>query len=351
MDEVALRDHALAMLKTMIVDLRTPQTDAQKSAKSKGDAGSPAGGPETAAEIHGAGRAEDGFTIGQMVSEYRALRASVIRLWTEAKGTLAAEDFDDLTRFNETIDQAVAESVNRFSENVDRSRDLFVAILGHDLRTPISAVITGSESLIESGELSEQARTITVRTLNSAQRMNRVVADLLDFTRGKLGSGLQVTPEEIDLGNVVRGAIDESMSAHPRNVIQFSASGDLRVTGDPERLSQLLANLLMNAVQHGDGETSINVTALGEDNDVVLRVHNCGLPISPPDLRELFSPFKRLKSEKTTSPGSNDLGLGLYIAERIVAAHGGTIDVRSSAEAGTLFTARLPRNSDEGMRN
>jgi len=111
MDLEALRDHAAEMLRTIVVDLETTQSDAEEAQKSKGHAPPETPGILTAAEVHGAGRAEAGFTLGEMVSEYRALRASVIRLWTEASGTLTGEDLSDLTRFNEAIDQATAESI------------------------------------------------------------------------------------------------------------------------------------------------------------------------------------------------------------------------------------------------
>ena len=124
-----LRDHATDMLAAIIADLRSPQTDAEQVAKSKGDAPVPETDEETAAEVHGAGRAESGFTVAEMVSEYRALRARVIRLWTSACQHLSATDFDDLLRFNETIDQALAESITRYTEDIERSKEVFLAIL------------------------------------------------------------------------------------------------------------------------------------------------------------------------------------------------------------------------------
>ena len=119
MDDRSLRDHALAMLRVIVADLRTVQTALEQSEKSKGNADSTAGDPDTAAESHGADRAWSGFTVGEMVSEYRALRASVIRLWIKASGTLTGADLDDLVRFNEAIDQAIAESITRYTEDLD----------------------------------------------------------------------------------------------------------------------------------------------------------------------------------------------------------------------------------------
>jgi signal transduction histidine kinase len=343
MDDKALRDHALGMLKDIVADLRTPQTDAEQSAKAKGKAPIVVGAAATAAEVHGAGRAESGFTVAEMVSEYRALRASVIRLWTKANGTLTGEDLDDLMRFNETIDQAMAESIERYEADIDRSKEMFLGILGHDLRSPLSAVITGSQFLLETNELSADHAAVAAGVVRSAKRMTQMVGDLLDFTRGRLGSGIPITRGDVDFGAVVRDAVEEIRAARPAATIQFNASGELRGRWDAARLGQLVGNLLGNAVQHGPPETMIGVTAEGERESVVLRVHNFGPPIPATELGDLFSPFKRVRRGEAPVSGSGSLGLGLYIVDRIVSAHGGTIDVRSSAAAGTLFTVRLPR--------
>ena len=345
MDRAALRDHAVEMLEVIVTDLRTPQSSAEQTEKGKGNSDSAPAEPDTAAEVHGSGRAESGFTIGEMVSEYRALRASVIRLWTKANGTLTGADLEDLMRFNEAIDQALAESITRYTSDIDRSREIFVAILGHDLRGPLGTVMMGSQFMLEAGSLAEPHLTMTTRILRSAKRMNQMVGDLLDFTRGRLGSGIPITRGETDLGSVARQAVDEIRTAHPESVLQFTASGDLRGSWDAGRISQVLGNLLGNAVQHGAPKKLISLTAQGEITDVVLRMHNYGPPIPPADLTGLFSPFKRFRAGEAGASDSGSLGLGLYIAERVVTAHEGSIDVRSSAEAGTLFTVRLPRQA------
>jgi K+-sensing histidine kinase KdpD len=152
MDVTSLRDHANEMLTVIARDLKTPQDKQEQKEKSKGNAPDAVKASETlseggndtktAAQRHGADRAEGGFTIDQMVSEYRALRASVIRLWTKAQGALALADLEDLTRFNEAIDQALAESVTRYTQDLDYSKEMFLAVLGHDLRTPLGAIST-----------------------------------------------------------------------------------------------------------------------------------------------------------------------------------------------------------------
>ena len=343
MDLKALRDHAGQMLNEIVADLRTPQTEAQQTEKSKGNADASAQSSDTAAEVHGSGRAESGFSVGEMVSEYRALRASVIRLWTKAKGNLTGADLDDLMRFNEAIDQSLAESISRYTMNIDRAREMFVAILGHELRSPLSVVLTGSQFILDRGALTEPDLGVATRIARTAARMNQMVADLLDFTWGRLGSGIPITPGQTDLAVVIRQAVDEMAAVHPDAVLQFTPTGNLTGNWDAPRIGQVVTNLLGNAVQHGTSGTRISVTAQGEAADVVLRVHSQGHAIPKAALPGLFSPFKRFRSEQSTARDSGNLGLGLYITERIVGAHNGTIDVRSSEEAGTLFTIRLPR--------
>lgn len=343
MDLAGLRDHAQAMLKDIIADLRTPQTDSEQAEKSKGNADTSPESPDTPAEVHGAGRAASGFTIGEMVSEYRALRASVIRLWTQANGTLTGADLEDLLRFNEAIDQSTAESLTRFTQDLDQSKEMFLAILGHDLRTPLGAVSMSSQFMLDTGELKEPHLTLTTRILRSARRMNRMVGDLLDFTRSRLGSGVPIVRGKMDLARVTRDAVEEVSAAQPESVLQVSTSGELQGAWDCARISQVLSNLLANAVQHGTPRTPISVTARGEAEDVVLSVHNSGPAIPTADIRDLFNPLKHLKSNGTAARGNGSLGLGLYIAERIVTAHGGTIEVSSTGGAGTSFTVRLPR--------
>ena len=343
MDLEALRDHASQMLEAIVTDLRTPQTDTEQTEKSKGNADSTPESDDTAAEVHGSGRAESGFSVGEMTSEYRALRASVIRLWTRAQGSLTGADLEDLMRFNEAIDQALAESISRYTREIDRSREMFVAILGHELRSPLSVALTGSQFILERGALREPDLTVAARVARSAARMDQMIADLLDFTWGRLGSGIPITPGDTDLAVVIRQAVDEIAAVHPGAVLQFTPTGNLQGQWDARRISQLVTNVVGNAVQHGTSGTRIGVTAQGEPADVVLRVHSLGQAIPREDIPGLFSPFRRFQANRTDTRDSGSLGLGLYIAERIVNAHNGTIDVRSSAEAGTLFTIRLPR--------
>ena len=340
-----LRDHATEMLKEIVTDLRTPQTDAEQAAKGKGNAPQPGRGePATAATAHGAGRAESGFTVGEMASEFRALRASVTRLWSRAKDhRLNGDDLEDMIRFNETIDQMLAESVAQFSIDIDRAREIFLSVLGDDLRRPLAVTRKDTDASLEARDLVEPHRGVIARANTNAVRMTRMVDDLLDFTQGRLGTGIPIEREAVDLRQVVKDAVSEICITQPGCSLQFTPSGDLTGQWDAARVTQVVTNLIGNAVLHGASSTLISISAQGEPTEVILRMHNYGRPIPAADLPGLFSPYRRFHAYDAALRQSGNLGLGLYIAERIVAAHGGSIDVRSSEAAGTLFTVRLPR--------
>lgn len=344
MDEMALRDHASEMLKAIVIDLRTKQSAAEQTEKAKGNSDTTSADPDTAAEVHGADRAWSGFTIGEMVSEYRALRASVVRLWIKSCGTLTGADLDDLVRFNEAIDQSIAESITRYSEDLDRSKEMFLAVLGHDLRTPLGAVLMSSQFMLDIGELVEPNLTLTTRIVHSARRMNEMVGDLLDFTRSQLGSGVPIVRAPVDIARTLRHAVDEVEAAFPDSTFEMRSSGNSEGEWDGARMSQVFANLLGNAAQHGTPGSPIGVQLLGELEEVVIVVHNFGDVIPPSEIFGIFSPFKRLKAGAPVSRDASNLGLGLFIADRIVKAHAGMIDVQSSFEEGTSFIVRLPRD-------
>ena len=344
MDIAALRDHADEMLTEFAADLQTPQDHQEQSEKSKGNA--PDDGVEvTAGEKHGAGRADSGFTVEQMIAEYRALRASVIRLWTKSQRKAEATDLEDLTRFNEAIDQSLAESVWQYTQDLDSSKEMFLAILGHDLRTPLSAVITSSKFMLETEELKEPFLTLTSRIAKSSMRMNQMVGDLLDFTRSRLGGGIPIVRADMSMEKAVHDVVEEIALIYPKRTIKIDARGGARGEWDCGRISQALTNLIGNALEHGSPKSIVTVAIGGSDDEIRIAVHNFGPSIQPETLNGIFNPMKRKLSNSKASLGpSANLGLGLYIADRIVSAHKGRIEVESSEGAGTTFTVFLPRH-------
>ena len=344
MDVTALRDHAKEMLLVIAADLERPQTDRAQDEKARGerDAGEARGA--NAAQAHGTGRAGSGYTVGQMVAEFRALRASVTRLWSAQQAGAAATDLDDLIRFNEAIDQAIAESVSRFSQAVGETQERFLAILSHDLRTPLGAIITSTQFMLDTDGLEEPHRTLVSRAASSARRMNQMVLDLVEFTRTRLGDGIPIVRAQMDARRLVHDVAVEIAASHPDSTVHVESSGNLSGAWDRDRLTQVLTNLVGNAVQHGSAGAPIKVSARGLADEVTLAVHNEG-PAIPVDQQAVIFEEGRQAGVRSGAHDRRHQGLGLYIVERIVAAHGGTVSVRSSAGEGTTFTVRLPRQT------
>lgn len=343
MDMTALRDHAKEMLAVIARDLERPQTKNAQAEKARG--GSDAGSREApnAAQEHGAGRAESGFTMGEMVSEFRALRASVMRLWTRSQGEATAADLEDMTRFNEAIDQAIAESIERFNRDVGQTKDRFLAILGHDLRTPLGAIIMSTQFVLDVGTLDQTSRSLVTRMASSARRMNQMVLDLIEFTRTRFGDGVPVNRAPTDVRAMIAAVADEVRASHPECVVQVEATGDLEGAWDEDRLTQAITNLVANAVHHGGTKLPIVVRASGDDEEIRIAVHNDGPVIPEAELGRIFQLMTR--GAETRTRDRRHMGLGLYIVDKIVAGHGGTVDVESSEATGTTFTVRLPREA------
>ena len=215
-----------------------------------------------------------------------------------------------------------------------REKDRHIGVLGHDLRNPLFGILAGLSVLATSKNLSEAERTIVARMLRSGDRMATMIRDLLDYTRTLLGA-FPHDPVPMDLRTVCEAAIDELRSIHPGRKVTCAVAGDVEGNWDPLRLQQVVSNLVGNALEHSKGMVSVRVEAA--EHEVILTVHNDGEPIPPDMLPILFEPFRR----GDRSP--NGLGLGLYIVREIVRRHGGTIDVRSSPDAGTTFVSRWPR--------
>jgi signal transduction histidine kinase len=345
MNVEALRDHAREMLLVIASDLERPQSERAQDEKARGERDADDAGETkdpTAAQEHGSGRAGSGFTIGQMVAEFRALRASVTRLWLAEETGPARTDLMDLIRFNEAIDQAIAESVSRFSQVVASTQERFLAILSHDLRTPLGAIITSTRFMLDTGGLEEPNRTLIARAASSARRMNQMVLDLVEFTRTRLDAAIPVVRAEVDARRLVHDVVMEIAASYPDSVVQVETGGDLRGAWDADRLTQALTNLVGNAVQHGAPGKPIRVSAHGLADEVTLSVHNEGPPIPAEQQAAIFQEGQRV-ARRAVSGDRRHQGLGLYIVDRIVAAHGGTVSVRSSAADGTTFTIRLPR--------
>lgn len=331
-----LRDHAEAIIKYIAENMEERQFTSEEIAKAQGEG--PSGPIERVAAVHVGLRIESGFDLVEIIAEYRALRSCVPRLWRTSDPESFAAGAAEIVRLGEAIDQNIAEAIPYYEERENHYRDRFIGILGHDLRNPINSISVGAGLLATQGLNEKQQGTVT-RILRSTQRLERMVTDILDFARGRLGSPMPLTLAPANLAGPVREVVDEVRLTHPEVEIDFDSDGDLSGSWDAERIKQTVSNLLMNAAQHGTG-TKVSVMAMGQPDSVRLEVHNDGPPIAKEIIATIFDPLVQGKDPNVERTG---LGLGLFIVKEIVLAHRGTITVNSTQDGGTIFSIRLPR--------
>lgn len=220
-------------------------------------------------------------------------------------------------------------------------RERLLGIVSHDLRNPVSAISMAARVLLQREDLDDSATTTIVRIQRSATRATRMIEDLLDFTQARLGGGIPVHPKGADLQAIIRHAAEELQLAKPDRTLNVSFQGDSRGEWDPDRIAQAFGNVIANAVYYSPAGTTISIDAVGTRDEVTVAVHNDGAPISAERLPHIFEPMQRARSEINNAGRS--VGLGLFIVKHIVGAHGGSVSVDSTAEAGTTFTICLPR--------
>jgi PAS domain S-box-containing protein len=224
-------------------------------------------------------------------------------------------------------------------KRAEQFRERLLGIVGHDLRNPLGNITLTAQLLLRREEVPEPVRAGVRRIATSAHRMTRMIDDLLDFTRASVGGGLPVSRRPTDLCELVDATVAEFELTHPGRVRLMCARGLHGGEWDRDRLAQVVSNLVGNALTHGDEASPVTVAVRAEPPDVVLSVHNEGPPIPAELLPRIFDPFKRAG----TDGGRRGLGLGLYIVQQIVLAHGGSISAESSEAGGTTFSVRLPR--------
>jgi signal transduction histidine kinase len=342
MTKLALKDHIVEILHFIADDLESPQTKTEQVAKSQGRGMDDTPLTQTAAEVHAELRLSDGFDIDQMVSEYRALRASVVKQWVARHPALAATDLEDLTRFNEAIDQAMTESVAQYTKMITRSRNIFLGVLGHDLRNPIGAASMAAQRMVKMGDPAARQTMLASEIVNATGRGLTILNDLLYLTRSTFGMDIPIAKKRFDLGDLGQRIVEECRSIADDRPIQISVKGNTMGTWDEARLGQVFSNLIGNAIQYGRAGSAIDVYVEGDETEVQLSVRNEGDPISPQKLQVIFEPMTRGQSGDQQDLNAH-LGLGLFIARKIVAAHGGKLEVTSSAVEGTKFTVNIPR--------
>lgn len=322
-------------------DLTAAQTKEAQLEKSMGHAPRLMDVPATAAQTHALLRARSGFDINQLAAEYRALRASVLRLWIDDCEP-EVPHLDDTIRFNEAIDQALAESIGFFSEQVNQSRNLFLGMLGHDMRSPLQTIQMTAPYLAKL-DAGEQVTGAASPLINSGARMQALLNDMLDFNRTKLGMGIDIVPCAVDLAKLAADELDQLRAAHPQHQLDLEVVGDSQGVWDGQRLQQLLANLVMNAIKYGAPGAPVRVAVTGDAAEVRLEVKNSGEALDTATLERIFDPLRGGPHRERRHDADGSLGLGLYIVREIAKAHRGEIKARSD-ETETVFTVRLPRS-------
>ncbi len=343
MTHLSLRNHVQEILTFIADDIETAQTGKEQFDKSRGLGPARIPFAESAAETHAELRLADGFDIEQMISEYRALRASVIKQWINKADTMGARDLDDMTRFNEAIDQAMSESVTYYTGAINHSRNLFLGVLGHDLRNPIGVAAMAAKIVQRIGGTTEKQTILLNQIVNGTERATHILNDLLDITRSSFGMEIPVTKAPMDMATLAREIVDETITISEIRKIELEVTGKVEGLWDKARMGQVLSNLLSNAVQYSPADSIISVTIDGNDKDITLAVHNTGEPIAAEKIKSIFDSLTRGLHGEEERAESVNLGLGLYIAKKIVDAHQGQLEVTSSQDDGTIFTVRLPK--------
>jgi hypothetical protein len=345
MDVVALRDHAQQVLAAIALDMLQPQTKGEQRQKSLGHSPRPADEQPSAAEIHGGLRAVAGFDVNQTTAEYRALRASVIRLWLESGPHLGREEVFELVRFNEAMDEALAGSILHFASEAARMRNLFLGVLSHELRTPLATVMTSGHSLVLGAKMKREMPGAAERVLRGGRRIESLLDDLLDYVRSGLGEGMRVAATNANLEQICERIAGELRAIHPTRLIELRKTGHLECVCDEQRIAQAISNLVGNALKYGAGDSPVGIDIDGtQPDEIALRVHNEGPAISRATSESLFEPLVR----GTRADGSGyNLGLGLYIVREIARSHGGSAEVESGAATGTTFVLKLPRDAGD----
>ncbi|QDE65809.1 hybrid sensor histidine kinase/response regulator [Myxococcus xanthus] len=240
-----------------------------------------------------------------------------------------------------------SELAQQMKARADFERQL-IGIVSHDLRNPLGAITLAVAMMLQRGPLDERQERQAQRIRSSADRATRMIRDLLDFTRARQGTGLPVYPQPMDLHEVVRTVLDEVHAGWPDRRLETECTGSGAGTWDPDRLAQLIGNLVGNALQYSPPGTPVRVASRGDDDGVVLEVHNLGPAIPLERQPRIFEPLERA-TVRPEDQGRRSIGLGLYIVRSIVLAHGGTVEAHSQEETGTTFTVRLPRHAPTAL--
>jgi sigma-B regulation protein RsbU (phosphoserine phosphatase) len=286
-------------------------------------------------------------SAGSYSAEYRVLGADSVERVVSSRGRAFRDNDDRLVRFSGILQDVTtrrqAEELLKQQERQARERavlsEQFVGIVSHDLRTPLQTVTLGASLIASSALTPIQTRAVN-RISSAANRANRLIMDLLDFTQARLGGGIKVAKIECDVHSVVAEVVEELKLAWPGRMIEHRSEGAGLCLVDPDRIAQIVTNLATNALTYGRPDLAVVLRTAVERRRCIIDVHNDGPPIPEELLSHMFEPLRR--GEQQVKLGSRSVGLGLYIVQEIAAAHGGSVTVKSILDEGTTFSVCLP---------
>lgn len=312
-----LRDTAASLLNNIADDMESSQSDSDRSEKSRGDTPNNSPALVEDAKSHARDRLGSSFSLMEMVSEYRALRANVVRRWRDAAVGDPATAIEDVIRFDEAIDQALMESIQWYASRTDRARELMAGMIAHDLRNPLGAIMMSANYLLRSESIGGPEMKAAARVLGSASAMEKMVADLLDFAQVRMGGHLSISRAKTSMRKTCNDAVGELRAYHPDRAIELNVSDKLEGDWDGDRVRQVISNLVANALKHGAADSPVAVSASEDGLNVRLDVHNLGEPIAADHLKDIFDPLKRFPKNAQNRQSNHGIGLGLSSSRRL----------------------------------
>jgi signal transduction histidine kinase len=338
-DDETLRDYIPKLIDDLVDGLA-------KSSAGNGGQGFVIGSSESAKE-HVRHRFEEGFTLEDLLRELGHIRATIIDLATRENVVLSGNEAQLVhSAIDQVMNTAACEMAEMTAADLRRDvalRELFVAVLGHDLRDPISTIKLNMTSLLKGEDVPQWLIRPHQRIARAADRMQRMVAELLDMTRIRVHGGIPISRKPGDLRSTCEQMIEELGLKHADRTIAFNALGNTQGQWDMDRMAAVVWNLIGNALDHSPPDTPVRVELRGMTDCVMLQVNNKGTPISADAIATIFEPFHRDTQRAPTTRPSEGLGLGLFIVKEIAKAHGGTAELASDEREGTTITVTLPR--------
>jgi signal transduction histidine kinase len=344
LDETDLRNNIPAIIDELTASL----AQSAKMSPTKGANAQQIGGGE-GARGHAHHRLEQRYTLAEELREMAHLRMVFVEMCTRAGLVLEGHESQLVHAvFDETMITAAVEMDKSIQADLHRdiaTRELFSAILGHDLRTPLTGIMLTSSKLLRRAQIPEDLRKDYQRVASNAERMKRLIDDLLDLARARAhGNSIPIARQPADLHAICEQIIDEVRLVSPQSTISFQSPDTVPGEWDPDRLGQLIQNLLRNAIDYSPPHSPVQIELREQAQAVEIVVHNLGPPIRPELLSTIFDPFSQGEPGKQLAPHSKGIGLGLFIAKLIAESHGGSIHVTSEQDAGTTFVVSLPRS-------